>query len=167
MATRIYLPQTGASPITPALGTWTETTGADRIAGVATRIGSAMTSKTQAHTATAANSPFLSRQYVFGPLAAQTIPVSTIKGTIRVLESATNDNLDAMRLLVRVVSGDGATYRTPILYGPTNGIRLSAPDAGGLRARARPGAAREGCNGAPDRCWTRANSLPNADRGPR
>ncbi len=121
MATRIYLPQTGAAPITPAFGTWTETTGADRIAGVATRIGSAMTSKTQAHTATAANSTFLSRQYVFGPLAAQTIPVSTIKGTIRVLESAANDNLDAMRLLVRVVSGDGATYRTPVLYGPTNG----------------------------------------------
>jgi hypothetical protein len=121
MATRIYLPQTGAAPISPTFGTWTETTGADRIAGVATRIGSAMTSKTQAHTATAANSTFLSRQYVFGPLAAQTIPVSTIKGTIRVLESAANDNLDAMRLLVRVVSGNGSTYRTPVLYGPTNG----------------------------------------------
>ncbi|MDQ3126838.1 MAG: hypothetical protein M3Q66_00050, partial [Chloroflexota bacterium] len=121
MATRIYLPQTGAAPITPAFGAWTETTGADRIAGVATRISSAMTSKTQAHTATAANSTFLSRQYVFGPLAAQTIPVSTIKGTIRVLESAANDNLDTMRLLVRVVSGDGGTYRTPVLYGPTNG----------------------------------------------
>ena len=121
MATRIYLPQTGAPPISPAFGTWTETTGADRIAGVATRISSAMTSKTQAHTATAANSTFLSRQYVFGPLAAQTIPVSTIKGTIRVLESATNDNLDAMRLLVRVVSGNGSTYWTPVLYGPANG----------------------------------------------
>ena len=48
MATRIYLPQTGAAPITPAFGTWTELTGADRIAGVATRIGSAMTSKTRA-----------------------------------------------------------------------------------------------------------------------
>jgi hypothetical protein len=47
--------------------------------------------------------------------------VSTIKGTIHVLESATNDNLNAMRLLVRVVSGDGATYRTPVLYGPTDG----------------------------------------------
>lgn len=121
MATRIYLPQTGAAPINPAFGTWTETTGADRVAGVATRISSAMTSKTQAHTATAANSTFLSRQYVFGPLAAQTIPVSTIKGTIRVLESAANDNLDATRLLVRVVSGDGSTYRTPVVYGPTNG----------------------------------------------
>ncbi len=99
MATRIYLPQTGAAPITPAFGTWTETSGADRIAGVATRIGSAMTSKTQAHAATAANSTFLSRQYAFGPLAAQTIPISTIKGTIRVLESAVNDNLDAMRLV--------------------------------------------------------------------
>jgi len=121
MATRIYLPQTGAAPINPVFGTWTETTGADRIAGVATRIGSAMTSKTQAHSATAAGSTFLSRQYVFGPLAAQTIPVSTIKGTIRALESGANDNLDAMRLLVRVVSGDGSTYRTPVLYGPANG----------------------------------------------
>jgi len=121
MATRIYLPGTGPAPINPAFGTWTETTGADRIAAVATRIGSAMTSKTQAHSAAAASSTYLSRQYVFGPLAAQTIPASTIKGTIRVLESAGNDNLDAMRLLVRVVSGDGSTYRTPVVYGPTNG----------------------------------------------
>ncbi len=121
MATRVYLPQTGAAPITPAFGTWTETTGTDRIAGVATRISSAMTSKVQAHAATAANSTYLSRQYVFGPLAAQTIPISTIKGTIRVLESGLNDNLDAMRLLVRVVSGNGSTYRTPVLFGPTNG----------------------------------------------
>lgn len=145
MATRIYLPQTGAAPITPAFGTWTETTGADRLAGVATRISSAMTSKTQAHAATAANATFLSRQYAFGPLAAQTIPVSTIKGTIRVLESATNDNLDAMRLLVRVVSGNGSTYRTPVLYGPTNGtvaefnttLRAKRLATGGARARRR------------------------------
>jgi hypothetical protein len=121
MVTRIYLPGTGPAPINPAFGTWTETTGADRIAGVATRIGSAMASKSQAHSATAANSTYLSRQYVFGPLAAQTIPVSTIKGTIRVSESGPNDNLNAMRLLVRVVSGDGSTYRTPVLYGPANG----------------------------------------------
>lgn len=133
MSTRIYLPGTGAAPINPAFGTWTETTGADRIAGVATRIGSAMTSKTQAHSATAANSTFLSRQYVFGPLAAQTIPVSAVKGTIRVLESAGNDNLNAMRLLVRVVSGDGSTYRTPVLYGPANGT--VAEFATSLRAK--------------------------------
>ena len=83
MATRIYLPLTGAAPITPAFGTWTETTGAARIAGVATRLGSAMTSKTQAHTATAANSTFLSRQYVFGPLAAHAAGTPTDPTSVR------------------------------------------------------------------------------------
>lgn len=48
--------ETGAAPNSPGFGTWTETTGADPVAGVATRISSAMTCKTQAQTATAANS---------------------------------------------------------------------------------------------------------------
>lgn len=115
MATRIYLPNTGATDINPTFGTYTETTGADRIKAVTSRISSVMTSKTQAHTATAANSTFLSRQYVIGPLAGQTYAASTVKGTIRVLESAANDNLDAMRLAIRVVAPDGTTFRTNIL----------------------------------------------------
>jgi hypothetical protein len=123
LATRIYLPNTGAAVINPTFGTWTETTGADRIQAVTTRISSVMTSKVQAHAATAANSTFLSRQYVIGPLAGQTYVASTIKGTIRVLESAANDNLDAMRLLVRVVAPDATSFRGTI-YGPTNGTVL-------------------------------------------
>jgi len=115
MATRIYLPNTGTAPITNATNdTWTETTGFDRVAAVTSRISSAMTSKTRAHTATAANSTFLSRQYVIGPLAGQTFGATTIKGTIRVLESAINDNLDAMRMSVRVCAPDGTTFRTAI-----------------------------------------------------
>jgi hypothetical protein len=123
LATRIYLPNTGAAVINPTFGTWTETTGADRIQAVTTRISSVMTNKVQAHAATAANSTFLSRQYVIGPLAGQTYAASTIKGTIRVLESAANDNLDAMRLLVRVVAPDATNFRGTI-YGPTNGTVL-------------------------------------------
>ena len=42
------------------------------------------------------------------------------------------------------------------------GVRLTAS---ALRAWIGAGAARNGCNGAPDRCWTRDNSLPDADRG--
>lgn len=115
MATRIYLPNTGTAPITNAtLGSWTETTGFDRVAAVTSRISSVMTSKVQAHAATAANSTFLSRQYVIGPLAGQTFAATTVKGTIRVLESAANDNLDAMRMSVRVCAPDGTTFRTAI-----------------------------------------------------
>lgn len=119
MATRAYLPSTGAAPISPAFSAWSITTGADYLLAVRTRISSAMTDKTTGG-ANTAGTTVLSRVYLLGPLAAQTIPISTIKGTIRALESATNDNLDAMRLAVRVVSGDGSTYRSPVLYGPAN-----------------------------------------------
>jgi hypothetical protein len=120
MATRFYLPSTGAADITPAFSTWTETTGADRLRCVTTKIASALTNKTQGHSATGANSTFLSRMYVSWPLAAQSLGASTIKGSIRVLESAANDNLDAMRLAVRIVSADGNTFRSPVVYGPAN-----------------------------------------------
>jgi hypothetical protein len=119
--TRFYLPSSGASPVSPAAGTWTETTGRDILRMTRSRGTTAMTNKTQAHTATAANSTFLSRTYVSDPIRAQTIPASTVKGTIRVLESAANDNLNAMRIQIRVVNSTGTTFRTPALYGPTNG----------------------------------------------
>src|SRR5436190_15322652 len=141
MATRIYLPSTGSIPAglsNPTFGTWTETTGAVRRGAVTSRISSAMTNKTQARTASAANNTWLDTQYAIGPLSGQTYAVSTIKGTIRVLESAINDNVDAMRLLVRVVAPDGTTFRGTI-YGPTNGtvaefntsLRAKRLDTGG------------------------------------
>lgn len=113
---------TGATTLTPAFGAYTETTGADRILipRSSQRVQSTMTSKVRAHTATAANSTFLSRQYISYPMVAQTLGAGTVKGTVRVLESAINDNLDAMRLSIRVVSNNGTTYNGTAMLAQTN-----------------------------------------------
>jgi hypothetical protein len=74
---------------------------------VRTRQATAMTNKATAQTATAANSSSLSRVYVSDIIAPQTLAAGTFKGTIRCLESAVNDNVDAVRSGVYVFSADG------------------------------------------------------------
>jgi hypothetical protein len=46
------------------------------------------------------------------------------------------------------------------------GVREATADPCSPRARLARRCSIVGC-GAPDRCWTRVNSLSNADRGPR
>jgi hypothetical protein len=110
MVTRIYLPSTGAPPVSPAFdAAWDVNTGADRIRAVANlKSGTAMASKATAETsATAVN--VLSRQYLAGPLAAGAIN-GTVKGQIRCQEA----NADAdyrVQLSIRLVSADGTTFR--------------------------------------------------------
>lgn len=123
MATRFYLPNTGASAVNPSFtGAWTETATADRIRAVIGRQQTAMTNKATAQTATAAGSRSLSRQFVSDPIAAQTLAAGTVKGTIRALESAVNDNVDVVSLAIYVFSNDGNTLRGTVLalgnYGP-------------------------------------------------
>lgn len=116
MATRFYLPSTGAADVSPAYthqATWNDSAGGDRLKCVTTKISSAMASKTVA-SAIAAGQRCLWRQYVSAPINAQTIAVGTIKGTVRVLESAINDNVDNISCKVIVVSRDGGTYRGAI-----------------------------------------------------
>jgi len=114
MATRFFLPSTGGplNNITPAFGAWDETANAGaRLACVTTKISSAMTSVTVAKGTGTTRA--LVRQYISAPIAAQTIGAGTVKGQVRALESAVNDNLDLVPLLIRVCSGDGSTYRSP------------------------------------------------------
>lgn len=114
MPTRFYLPSTGAAPVSPAFNTsWDENASADRLKCVRSRINSAMTDKVVAKATTATRA--LVRQYVSDQIEAQTIAAGTVKGQIRALESAANDNLDLVPLSIRIVSADGNTYRTPAL----------------------------------------------------
>lgn len=125
--TRFYLPSSGAADVSPPFtlqASWNETDNADRLKMVTTRINSAMTSKSEGK-ANTANTRQLVRQYVSDPLEAQTIASTvTVKGTIRVNESAANDNIDKVSLKLIVVSNDGQTLRCTLLglgdYGPTN-----------------------------------------------
>ena len=110
MATRIYLPSSGAAPNAPAFdAAWNVTTGADRVRAVANLIsGTAMASKATVETAAAAVN-VLSRQYIAGPLAA-----GDISGTVRGQIGCQEANADAdyrIQLSIRIVSGDGNTFR--------------------------------------------------------
>ena len=57
-----------------------------------------------------------------------------------------------------------AVYERIVIEGPRF-VGL-APHASRVQARTLVGDARKGCNGAPDRCRTRVNSLSHAHRGP-
>jgi hypothetical protein len=115
-ATRFYLPSTGAAAVSPAFthqATWDAVDNVDRLRCVTTKISSSMTSKTEGKATTVDRQ--LVRQYVSDPINAQTISAGTVKGTVRVLESAANDNLDNISVKIVVVSRDGSTLTGTIL----------------------------------------------------
>src|SRR5690349_11851839 len=117
MATRVYFPSTGAAPITPAIkGAWDETANAGTtLAAVTTKISSAMASVTVAK-GTGTTRALVRRYVLKRQLAAQTI-TGTVKGQIRALESATNDNLDLVPIGIYVVAPDGTTRGTLLALG--------------------------------------------------
>lgn len=110
---RLYLPSTGAAAVSPAFsGSWGRTADGDRIAAVITKINSAMTNQA-ANVPSGSNYAVLGRQYVSAPLAAQTIS-GTVKSQVRAYD-VTNTNEDHLRLLIRVCSNDGSTFRGTVL----------------------------------------------------
>lgn len=110
MATRFYLSSTATTPVTPGFAAWTRTTEGDRREMHSAKDSSAMTSKTMwANTSPAANASALNRQYVSKPLAAGIAFAigDTIKGVVRSMESAVNDNINRLPICVKVYSRDG------------------------------------------------------------
>jgi hypothetical protein len=120
MATRIYLPSSGTALVSPAFdGAWDVTTGADRLWAAAGQQNTAMATKSTAETSASVVN-VLSRQYLVGPLTAQTVG-GTIKGQIRCSEA----NADAdyrIQLVVRAVSSDGVTVRGTLRAADTEAL---------------------------------------------
>jgi hypothetical protein len=116
MATRFYLPSSGAAAVSPAYDSgWEYTEIATRLKTVRTRINSSMTTVNYS-TLRSGAVDICYRQYVSDPISAQTITAQTIKFQIRGLEANTKN--DAMTAIaVRVVSNDGSTQRGVILAG--------------------------------------------------
>lgn len=113
MATRFYLPSTGAAAASPAFNAgWVTTLNAARLAAVTTRISSAMSTVSGGNQSSAGNE--LLRQYVSAPLAAQTI-IGTIKGQIR---GVVNHSAPSARACISIskCAGNG-----------TNVVQLLAP----------------------------------------
>lgn len=125
MATRFYLPSVGPSPVAPAFthqAAWTEVDGAERRRMSPTKTGTPMTSLALAIGSSAGNAQ-LFVQFISDPMAAQVLASSmTFKGTVRCLESAVNDNLDAVSCKVVVVDNGGTVLRGALVnlsnYGP-------------------------------------------------
>ncbi|KPJ63742.1 hypothetical protein AMJ44_14065 [candidate division WOR-1 bacterium DG_54_3] len=113
MATRFYLPSTGAAAVNPAFWSgWEKTDEADRLRMVLTKIGSAFATK-----ACTENLPdptdMLNRQYVSDPIGVHDFTGCTWKTYIRCLEDNAKANF-VLNVAVRVVSNDGNTIRFEI-----------------------------------------------------
>jgi hypothetical protein len=124
MATRLYLPSTSSAPaISPVDdAAWTHTQNFARAIASATKIASAMT--TYSHTnGSTADKWIIVRQYIFGPLAAQTI-AGTVSGRARGIESA--GSVDALHAIgIRTIAPDGSTVRGTNKAVGTGGIEYA------------------------------------------
>jgi hypothetical protein len=114
MATRYYLPSTGAAPVSPAFGAgWTSTTSASRLKLIRTKISSAFTEVFFTSTATVSESRLV-RQYVSDPFDNAIQITGTVKGVIRCREN--NNSYNGLNILqIFVVSNTGGTVRGTLI----------------------------------------------------
>lgn len=144
MATRFYFPSAVTQDITvnpaPSSSDWGSTSGFQRRKLNTSKIGEAFgnsaagTLPNTAGTA-AAGANALCRQYVSAPLAAQTISTSaTLSSQCMVREANASHNIDAARVSVYVVTGDGSAVRGVLLSAGQYGTTGNEWSAGGSTA---------------------------------
>lgn len=119
MATRIYLPSSGAAAISPSPhASWDDVSALVRRKAVAdTPSGTAMTTFEFLDNDTN-DRDCIAYQWVLGPLAAQTIASGqTVEFQIRAQEGGVNNNMVAT-WVIRIIAPDGTTVRgTPVAFG--------------------------------------------------
>lgn len=125
MATRFYLPSSGAAAVSPAFhADWDNTADATRIKCVTTKSSTAMAT-TQYRDNNNADQDHLIHQWVSDPIAAQTIAASqTIKIQMRCLELDLAYN-QVLSWGVRVFSNDGATERGVVIAVQRDGTEMA------------------------------------------
>jgi hypothetical protein len=109
MATRVYLPSSGAAPVTPSTWNFANQINPLTFAGSLTKTSSTMTTKTEATGTTSPTARAMLR-YVIGPLEAQTI-AGTVSGQIRGVESNAGANASPA-LAVKIIQPGGADRAT-------------------------------------------------------
>lgn len=117
MATRIYLPSSGAAAISPAFhGDWEDTSIGARLAGVTAPVSSAMSTVEflDSGPGSLSNKDVLFRQYVVGPVSAQTIAAQTVKWQIRAQEGNSVNNMFTA-IVIRAFASNGTTLRGTLL----------------------------------------------------
>jgi len=126
MATRFYLPSTGAAAVSPAFdASWEDTTLADSLRLLVrdepTVPITALADKTSG-AIPAVTADWLHRQYVSDPIIARQLSTSdTVRAILRCNESGSELN-GSLRYVLRVVSNDGATFRGTLWTGTTTEI---------------------------------------------
>jgi hypothetical protein len=112
-ATRYYLPQTGAAAVSPTFDAgWNETTSADRIKLVSTKISSTLTDKTGVP---ANGFKLLYRQYVSDPIGVVNFNTTTFSLVVR---TKVTTGTDTLYVSVRLYHSGGtfATLKTLAFY---------------------------------------------------
>jgi len=106
MATRIYLPSSGAAPVTPQTWNFANQINPLTFAGVLAKINSAMASKLEA-TGTVSPIAKAMLRYVIGPLSAQNFLVTdTVRLQMRAMESNAGANAN-YAIAVKIIKPDG------------------------------------------------------------
>lgn len=114
MATRFYLPSAGTAAASPAFdAAWDDSSSVVRRPANRTKGTSAFAEVTDTEVSAVNTWDVCLGQFVSEPLQAQTI-TGTVKGIVRARESAAGANARS-QMVVRVVSGDGATVRGTLL----------------------------------------------------
>lgn len=117
MATRFYLDPTLVAPFTPGFAAWTRTSEGVRRQMGRGRYGTAMSSLTTwANAAAAANASSLLAQFSGPPMmpGIAFATTDTIKGYIRCMESAANDNVNRLPICLKVYAQDGTTLQATL-----------------------------------------------------
>lgn len=125
MATRFYFHPTLVAPFTPGFAAWTRTTEGVRRQLIRGKTGTAMASLTTGgNAAIAANATMLLAQFSGPPMmpGVAFATTDTIKGYVRCLESAANDNINRTPIALKVYAKDGTTLQSTLKalghYGP-------------------------------------------------
>lgn len=117
MATKFYLPSSGAAAATPAWSTsWYNATGfsAEKLAAVTAKANSGLVTKTLTE-ADVTDRHFAVGMWVSDMLAAQTIANGTvITGSMQASEDNTKNNL-SLHWIIRLVGSDGTTYGNTVV----------------------------------------------------
>jgi hypothetical protein len=115
MATRFYLPYSGAAPVTPDYDVnWGDTSIAARLPLPTSKTSTTITTITFPQDADDTEKDILFRQYISEPIAAQTITAQTVEFQIRAAEFHALNNLYTT-ISIRVVSNDGSSVTGTIL----------------------------------------------------
>jgi hypothetical protein len=142
MATRLYLPNVAAPPVTPTFdAAWGVTASADRASTRSQKLhGTPVVAKTSGTETSTSPINVLNRQYISAPLnGAQTI-TGTVQGTIRAGESNAAADMRA-QTVIRVVSNDGTVVRGTLWAADASALSSEFPITGSAVSKQFPLAA--------------------------